>query len=570
MIIRKVQIRRFRGIEVLDWDPGSRFSCLVGPGDSTKSTILSAIELTLSPANNVFVNDTDFYMGEVAQPLEITVSVGQVPQELLRDNKFGLEARGWNAQSGLRDEPQEGDELVLSIKVSVDDSLEPNWVVVNDRKPDGEKIGPNDRSALGLIRITADVEQHLSWGRGSALLRLSDSQTNLRQVIADANRKAREIVAGADLEMLKSAVTKAEKAAVALGVKPTKQYLPGLEARAISGRAALLTIYDGAVPVKQSGLGTQRLIALAVQSLAFPEGAIVLIDEIEVGLEPHRICHLLRTLKHATEQPAGSPDNIGHVITTTHSPTVIVELPAQNHGVVRSVAGKTVVGPVSGDLQGTLRKAPEALLGKKVLVCEGKTELGLCRALEQVWIVGRDVPLSHVGTVLLEGDGSGAPLTAKHLASLGYDVALLSDSDRPINPDPASLKILGVQVFQWAGTVSIEERIALDLPLQELKQMIQLAIDIVSSDIAVIDAICSRLGSNRATIGNDIDSWLTNGISEDKIREGIGKAAKARDWFKRIDSGEQLGKVIAPSLPSIQSSDFAEKLTSLGNWVYGQ
>ena len=249
MIIRKVQIRRYRGIDFLDWDPASRFSCLVGPGDSTKSTILSAIELALSPSNNVFVNDTDFYMGDVGQPLEITISVGQVPQDLLRDNKFGLEARGWNNTTGLRDEPQEGDELILSIRVSVDDTLEPKWAVVNNRKPVGEYIGPNDRSALGLIRISADVEQHLSWGRGSALLRLSDSQTNLRQVIADANRKAREIVAGADLEALKSAVKKAEKAAIALGVNPTKQYIPGLEARAIPGRAAVLTIYDGSVPV---------------------------------------------------------------------------------------------------------------------------------------------------------------------------------------------------------------------------------------------------------------------------------------------------------------------------------
>jgi hypothetical protein len=346
--------------------------------------------------------------------------------------------------------------------------------------------------------------------------------------------------------------------------------MPGLEARAISGRAALLTMYDGSVPVKQSGLGTQRLIALAVQSLAFPEGAIVLIDEIEVGLEPHRICHLLRTLKHATEQPAGSPQNIGHVITTTHSPTVIVELPAQNHGVVRSGKGKTVVGPVSEELQSTLRKAPEALLGKKVLVCEGKTELGLCRAAEQVWIVGREVPLSHVGTVLLEGDGSGAPLTAKHLASLGYDVALLADSDKPINPDASSLQTLGVRVFQWAGTVSTEERIALDLPFQDLMKMVQLAIDIISSDVAVIDAICSRLGSNRATIGSGIDSWRANGISEDKIREAIGKAAKAKGWFKRIDSGEQLGKVVRSSFPSIQPSDLAQKLTIVGNWAYGQ
>ena len=101
---------------------------------------------------------------------------------------------------------------------------------------------------------------------------------------------------------------------------------------------------------------------------------------------------------------------------------------------------------------------------------------------------------------MLAGGGTEAPLTAKHLASLGYGVALLADSDEPINPDASSLQSLGIRVFQWAGTVSIEERIALDLPFQDLKKLVQLAIDIVSSDVAVIDAICSRLGSNRTSI----------------------------------------------------------------------
>ena len=210
------------------------------------------------------------------------------------------------------------------------------------------------------------------------------------------------------------------------------------------------------------------------------------------------------------------------------------------------------------------------MLGKRVLVCEGKTELGLSRALEQFWIIGRDVPLTHVGTVLLEGDGSGAPLTAKHLASLGYDVALLADSDAPLNPDSDSLQSIGVRVFQWAGTVSTEERVALDLPLQELKKMVQLAMDIVSSNTAVIDAICFRLGSDRTAIGSDIDSWIASGISEGKIREALGRAAKTKEWFKRIDSGEQLGKLVVSSLPNIQSSDLAAKLISIGNWAYGQ
>jgi predicted ATP-dependent endonuclease of OLD family len=44
MQIRNVQIQRFRGIKSLDWCVDGQIICLIGPGDSTKSTILSAID----------------------------------------------------------------------------------------------------------------------------------------------------------------------------------------------------------------------------------------------------------------------------------------------------------------------------------------------------------------------------------------------------------------------------------------------------------------------------------------------------------------------------------------------
>jgi hypothetical protein len=46
-----------------------------------------------------------------------------------------------------------------------------------------------------------------------------------------------------------------------------------------------------------AGLGTRRPIALAIERLSIPDGAIVLVDEIEHGLEPHRIRHALKILR---------------------------------------------------------------------------------------------------------------------------------------------------------------------------------------------------------------------------------------------------------------------------------
>ena len=94
MTIYRVQVSNFRGIKSTDWQPNAKFVCLIGPGDCTKSTLLDAIELCLSPRWNVPFDDNDFHRGQTADPIEITVTVGGLPDELLLEHKFGLEQRG--------------------------------------------------------------------------------------------------------------------------------------------------------------------------------------------------------------------------------------------------------------------------------------------------------------------------------------------------------------------------------------------------------------------------------------------------------------------------------------------
>ena len=115
--------------------------------------------------------------------------------------------------------------------------------------------------------------------------------------------------------------------------------------------------------------------------------------------------------------------------------------------------------------------------------------------------------------------------------------------------------------------MATEERIALDLPFDRLGEVINLAISLFGEE-SVLDTICNRLGQSRQTVGNDIDSWIKNGLSEHQIRIAIGKAAKSKEWFKKIDPAEQLGKIVALALPTIPSSDLAEKLMGIAAWAY--
>ena len=76
--------------------------------------------------------------------LRSSPTVAELPKALLTDEKFGLHLRGWSAADGLRDEPLDDDEPALSVRLRIDESLEPTWAVITDRNPQGLPISARD------------------------------------------------------------------------------------------------------------------------------------------------------------------------------------------------------------------------------------------------------------------------------------------------------------------------------------------------------------------------------------------------------------------------------------------
>jgi hypothetical protein len=554
--LKQLLVRRFRGIRQLSWTIAGSTICLVGPGDSTKTTILDAIEWVLSPRWSLPSSDADFYGAVTADPILIEATVGEVPTALLSQQKFGLDQRGWGPQ-GLRDEPEDDDEPVLTVRLTIDDSLEPRWEIVNDRQTEPKAISSRDREALGATRLGADVERHLTRGRGSALLRLTGSMDEMGRTLAEAHRSTREIVNAAELADLKEAAQRAAEIASELGAGARDTYGPGLDPAAMGVGAAAIGLHDGSVPVRAAGLGSRRLAALGIQRASFPEGGILLVDEVEAGLEPHRLRHLIRKLAEA---------DTGQVIMTTHSELSIVELTTAELRVVASENGVTEVRKVHDELQSTIRAAPEALLARRVIVAEGKTELGLCRALDGSWAASHGKPPAEVGVVAIHGGGGDqAAGRAMALASLGYRTALLVDSDRPLNPPQDEIEASGVTVFMWPGGVSTEERVMADLPLEVIRTVVGRARELLDEDVptAATGPVAIRLG---AAAGSGFDDWLA-GFQEKQVRGAIAETAK-KGWFKGIDLGEALGRIVVDALPLIPQSSVATTLDSLGDWAY--
>ena len=306
----------------------------------------------------------------------------------------------------------------------------------------------------------------------------------------------------------------------------------------------------------------------------------MLIDEIEHGLEPHRIRRLLRKLRD-DHLPSGDGQSQGsgqgQVVMTSHSPTAIMALPIEQLRFVKSTNGVTTIEQVTPGVrdavQSVVRKIGHALLARKIIVCEGKTEEALCRILDDYWAERHDGRnLACVGVVPVGGGGNTeGPKAALEFARLGYQVAFLGDSDAPIQPSKETLETQGIEVVLWAGSMSTEERIAADLPWSSLQSLVNAVIG-ERGDEPVLGAISAKISQNLIPLGPSLDNWLAESRSDAQIRSAIGKTAKSKgnEWFKDLNAGEILGQIVVEALPTIDESELAKALTLIEDWAYAE
>ena len=582
MEVKHLKINHFRGIDKLEWNVGGRFVCMIGPGDSTKSTVLEAIELVLTPRRNFSFDDADFYNAETSSPIVIEITVGEAPKDLLSSDRFGYLIRGWDVSSGVRDEPQDQDEPFLTIRLRVDESLEAMWSVVNDRNPEGKPISAFDRAKFGVIRIGDYFDWQFSWGQGSALSRLMNQKEDVRSILASARRNAKGSLNVENLPLLKKSAKDAETIGKKLGVAPRTQtgFVPHLDVRSVSIGASILALHDGPVPLRQAGLGTTRLLTTGLQHEAGRDGGVTLIDEIEHGLEPHRVRRLLRVLRTGihlqetvdTNSPGGNTGTIrtgNQIFLTTHSPLALSELDPDDLRIVRSENGVTDIKRPEDELRPLLRTNPESFLARKVIVCEGKTEIGFCRALDGYWSDSEN-SFAYAGAALADGRGNtNGPATALRFSTLGYRTAFFGDSDQPLNPDEATLKGGGVCAVVWAGGVSVEERVAVDLPWDGFVAMAHLALEEHGED-HVLAKFAIQLACQPKEIPVNPEEWKIFLSDEVTFRKAFAKAAKAKkaEWFKRVDQAEKLGEIVVRYWNEIMEKPLGLGITQLKAWLY--
>jgi hypothetical protein len=322
------------------------------------------------------------------------------------------------------------------------------------------------------------------------------------------------------------------------------------------------------------------LLTIGLQHEAGRTGGIMLIDEIENGLEPHRVRRLLHVLRTGTRlQETADIDNANdthpatetanQVFMTTHSPVALCELEPKDLRVVRSENGTTIIRRPDDELRPLFRTNPDAFLARKIIVCEGKTEIGFCRALDACWSESGN-SFAYVGAALAYGQGNTqGPAAAISFAKLGYQTAFFGDSDEPLNPNVTTLSNAGVCTVVWEGRVSFEERVALDLPWEGFVAMARLAIEEHGED-----RVQAKLASPFECLQKDVplnpEEWKSILSCEVSVRTAFAKAAKAENaaWFKRVDRAEKLGELVTRYWDGIAEKPLGAGIKQLKGWVY--
>jgi putative ATP-dependent endonuclease of OLD family len=576
--IRRIDIENFRGIKSASWrlPADRRFFALLGPGDSTKTTVLSAIERTLHDRAGLSILDIDFHDSKIDDPIRIRVAIDDLPDELIAMDAFGGFLAGIDEDSELSHDPADDSQRCVVVEFLVEADLEPVWQ--SYRPPvDGEEedvptpIRARHRALMTAYRIDDRVDAHLRWSRSSSLGKLTANREDTRATLTKASRAASVAAAEAVTDDLKALAKDVQRQVQSIGTIEFADLKPGLDLSLASAQGNL-ALFDGDIPLTNFGLGTRRLTGAATQQLANEGTSILLVDEVEYGLEPHRLVHLLG---HLRKEGAFS-----QVFVTTHSPTALLHLEPDELVMVRSRGGNTELRPLDdpSSLRPLLKSCPEAFLARRIVINEGKTEYGVVLELLHDWDRGAspaEVPSAALGVVAVEGGGGVKSAgRAKQFLEVGYDVVLFIDSDdKAANEMVPEVVALGGTVIQWSDDHCTETAVCAQLDEAGLNGFILAGIEAADNETSARQSFAVHLvanGAPNAATGADpldVSTWLAASVNLVKAREVVGQTAKTKGWFKRVDPGRRLGRFILET-PGLRTGDVGTTIEQLETAIY--
>jgi len=506
----------------------------------------------------VSFTDTDFHGLDVNQPITITAVLGDLPETLLNLEVYGEFLQGFDLATGqIEDEPRAGIETVLTQRLSIAGDLEPVWELWSQRaEQQGLERGLawKDRLALAPARIGRYANTNLSWARGSVLNRLADEQGNLGSELAQVAREARANFGNQAGTSFSETLRIVTETAANLGVPVGGSAQALLDAHSVSiGDGAIALHDETGVPLRLLGTGSARLLIAGLQRAASDAAGIALVDEVEYGLEPHRLVRFLDSLGAKETAPPLQ------IFMTSHSPVAVRELSGHQVFIVRARTDHhdVLCAGEGDDIQSILRRDPEAFLAKSVIVCEGASEVGLARGLDQYWVSQGATSFCALGGAYVDVGGSTPDKffdRGKALLKLGYRVLVFVDADKPPTSHVvAEFQTAGGQTLTWRTGRALEDELFLSLSAKSVAAMLEKACNLAEKEV-VKEHMKSKSEGN-LTLEAVVEEIRGGQISE-AARVVLGAASRTRNngWFKSVSAYQDVAKeIVGPDLGTAET-----------------
>lgn len=420
MQIARVDISNFRGISKasIRLDGTTVF---LGDNNTGKSSVLEAIELTLGP-DRLYrrppINEHDFYGGSYLESsIAITVTIVGLTAELR--SRFRSNIEHWDATAGevrAVSDIVPDDEACVRIEfegrydAAEDDFVGETWFS-SPAVPDGERrprCTASDKRSFGflLLRALRTGSRALSMERGSLLdvvLRTYEVEVQMWEHLLDRLRSI-DIVGAKQVQLADS-----DQGDLAVDDEPLPDKFvtvlasldstlrdivsaewagsPHLRVSDLTREELRRTLrafnFTGAsghaAPFQKQGSGTTNSVVIAMLSMIARQrdGAVIFaVEEPEISLPPttqKRVIDLIREI-------SGN----GQALFTSHSPYVLEEFEPEEMTVLSrdhstgEMTGTSVVLPHQLKRkmfkEGMRTRFAEALLARRVVICEGKSE----------------------------------------------------------------------------------------------------------------------------------------------------------------------------------------------------
>ena len=179
-----------------------------------------------------------------------------------------------------------------------------------------------------------------------------------------------------------------------------------------------------------------------------------------------------------------------------------------------------------------------------VLVCEGASEVGLLRGLDQ-YRCGLDLAsMMAAGASLVDAGGvSKIYRRVQAFETLGYRVAVLRDDDvQPDAGDENLFEMLGGSVFKWRAGRTLEDEIFASLSAPAVQKLLERAVDLHGAEL--VEAHLSSASSGTLSLVQCQTAFA------DTMRPHIAAAAQFKSgWFKTVSRMEDVARdIIGPNL----------------------